>query len=117
MVSLLGDGAAESATSLKGLAQDDPTLDLRRQDLPVGETATLDAEGKPEEYDLLLSSGADFEVTLLLSQALNYGSHVAKVAADNSADHEEAAALVTISRSLDRLLAQVKAIMRSLPSK
>src|ERR1017187_511937 len=52
-----------------------------------------------------------------LIQALNYGSRLAKVAADNSADPGEADAFLTMSRTLDRLLTQVKAMMRSLPSK
>jgi len=110
--------AADGGKRLKGLAQDDPTLDLGRQDLPVGEKASRDAIGKTDEHDLLLSSGADFEFTLLLTQAqaLNYGSHLAKVAADNSADTHEADAFLKMSRTLDQLLTQVKAMMRSLPS-
>jgi hypothetical protein len=119
LIEAISTAAADGAKRLKGLAQDDPTLDLGRKDLPAGEKASRDAEGKSEEYDLLLSSGADFEFTLLLTQAqaLNYGSHLAKVAADNSSDHEEASALLTMSRTLDQLLTQVKAMMRSLPSK
>jgi hypothetical protein len=119
LIKAISTAAADGAKRLKGLAQDDPTLDLRRQDLPSGEKASRDALGKTEEHDLLFSSGADFEFTLLLTQAqaLNYGSHLAKVAADNSADHEEADAFLTMSRTLDQLLTQVKAMMRSLPSK
>lgn len=88
LIKAISTAAADGAKRLKGLAQDDPTLDLRRQELPAGEKASRDAEGKTAEHDLLLSSGADFEFTLLMTQAqaLNYGSHLAKVAADNSAD-------------------------------
>ena len=112
---MISTAAAEGSKRLKGLAQDDPTLDLKRQELPAGEKASRDAEGKSEEHDLLLSSGADFEFNLLLTQAqaLNYGSHLAKVAADNSADPEEADAFTTMSRTLNQLLTQVKAMMRT----
>jgi hypothetical protein len=119
LIKAISIAAADGAKRLKGLAQDDPTLDLRRLELPAGEKASRDALGKTAEHDLLLSSGADFEFTLLLTQAqaLNYGSRLAKVAADNSADPGEADAFLTMSRTLDRLLTQVKAMMRSLPSK
>jgi hypothetical protein len=119
LIKTISTAAADGAIRLKGLAQDDPTLDLRRQDLPAGEKASRDAIGKTDEYDLLLSSGADFEFNLLLTQAqaLNYGAHLAKVAAENSAVPEETDALLTMSRTLDQLFTQVKAMMRSLPSK
>ncbi len=119
LIKAISTAAVDGAKRLKGLAQDDPTLDLRRQDLPAGEKAGRQAEGKTAEHDLLLSSGADFEFTLLLTQAqaLNYGSHLAKVAADNSADSGEADAFRTMGRTLDQLLTQVEAMMRSLPSK
>lgn len=119
LIKAISTAAADGAKRLKDLAQHDPTLDLRRQELPAGEKASRDAEGKTEEYDLLLSSGADFEFTLLLTQAqaLDYGSHLAKVAADNSEDPGEADAFLTMSRTLNQLLTQVKAMMRSLPSK
>ncbi len=117
LIKAISTAAAEGAKRLKALAQDDPTLDLKRPELPAGEKASRDAEGKAEEHELLLSRGADFEFALLLTQAqaLNYGAHLAKVAADNSENHEEADALLTISRTLNQLLNQVKAMMRSLP--
>jgi hypothetical protein len=119
LIKTISTEASDGAKRLRGLAQDDPTLDLKRQDLPAGEKASRDAVGKTEEHDLLLSSGADFEFTLLLTQAqaLNYGSHLAKVAAENSVNPEEADAFHTMSRTLDQLLNQVKAMMRSLPPK
>ncbi len=119
LINAISTAADEGSKRLKGLAQDDPTLDLTRQDLPIGEKASRDAEGKTEEYDLLLSSGTDFEFTLLLTQAqaLGYGSHLAKVAADSSPGPKEAEAFHTLSQTLDQLLTQVKAMMRSLPPK
>jgi hypothetical protein len=118
LIKAISTAATDGGKRLKGLAQYDPTLDLTRQDLPAGEKASRDAEGKTEEYDLLFSSGANFEFTLLLTQAqaLDYGSHLAKVAADNCADPGEKDALLAMSRTLNQLLVQVKAMMRSIPS-
>jgi hypothetical protein len=115
LIEAISAAAGDSANRLKGLAQGDPTLDLTRQDLPAGEKASRDAEGKTEEHELLFSSGANFEFNLLLTQAqaLGYGSHLAKVAADNSADPREADALLAMSKALDELLDRVKASMRS----
>jgi len=119
LIKAISTAAADGGERIKVLAQHDPTLDLRRQDLPAGEKATRDAEGKTEEYELLFSSGAEFEFTLLLTQAqaLDYGSHLAKVASDNSTDPGEAGAFLTISQTLNQLLAQVKAMMQTTPRK
>jgi hypothetical protein len=118
LITSISTTADDGGKRLKGLAQYDTTFDLTRQDLPAGEKASRDAEGSTEEHDLLFSSGANFEFTLLLTQAqaLGYGSHLAKVAADNSADRGEADAFRALSRSLNQLLIQVEAMMRSLPS-
>jgi hypothetical protein len=119
LIKTISTAAADGAKRLKGLAQDDPRLELTRQELPAGEKATRKAEGKTDEHELLFSSGADFEFALLLTQAqaLNYGSHLAKVAADNSADPKEVDTFRTMSGTLNQLLTQVTAMMRSLPSK
>jgi hypothetical protein len=119
LIKAISIAADDGAKRLKGLVQGDPALDLGRQDLPVGEKASRDAEGKTEEHKLLLSSGADFEFTLLLTQAqaLNYGAHLAKVAADNSSDAEEKDAFHKLNQTLDQLLTHVTAMMRTLPSK
>ena len=63
LIKAISTTAADEAKRLKGLAKYDPTLDLNRQDLPIGEKATREAEGKTEEHTLLFSSGADFEFT------------------------------------------------------
>jgi hypothetical protein len=119
LITAISTASAEGAKRLKGLADVDPKLDLKLLGLPPGEKASREAIGKTDEYDLLFSSGVDFEFTLLLTQAqaLNYGSHLAKVAAENTADPREKDAFLTISRTLDQLLTQVKAMMRSLPPK
>jgi hypothetical protein len=118
LIKTISTAADDGAQRLKGLAEVDPSLDLKRQDLPAGERASRDAEGKTEEHELLFSSGANFEFNLLLTQAqaLGYGSHLAKVAADNSADPLEEDAFLTVSRTLDQLLLQVKAMMRTIPA-
>lgn len=118
LIKAISAATADGSNRLKGLAKEHPTIDLGRQELPAGEMAARAAEGKAEEFELLFSSGAKFEFALLLTQAqaLNYGSHLAKVAADNSADHEEKDAFLAISQTLDHLLTQVKVMMQPAPS-
>jgi hypothetical protein len=72
---------------------------------------------KPKEHELLFSSGAQFEFNLLLTQAeaLSYGSHLAKVAADNSSAPEAQREFHSLETSLNDLYERVVARMRSLP--
>ena len=86
-------GAAEQgARQLEQLAQRDRTLDLRAMALPSGEVAAREAEAKTKERELLKAKGEDFEFALLLSQAeaLNYGVHLARVAAESELNAEAA---------------------------
>src|ERR1039458_10224338 len=54
LIKTISTAAVDGAKRLKGLAQDDPTLDLKRQELPAGEKASRDALGKTAEHDLVL---------------------------------------------------------------
>jgi hypothetical protein len=87
--------------------------------LPAGEKATRDAIAKTEEKELLFSSGENFEFTLLLTQAdaLSYGWHLAKIAAENSADPAQVREFDSLSVALQNLYQQVVALMRSPPAK
>jgi hypothetical protein len=75
---------------LESLAKNDPTLNLHALQLPPGEIATRDAMSKTMEHELLFTSGEKFELHLLLTQttALDYGSHLAKIASENSSSPE-----------------------------
>jgi hypothetical protein len=110
-----GDGAKR----LELLAKKDPTLNLRALELPAGEKATRDAIAKTEEKELLFSSGENFEFTLLLTQAdaLSYGWHLAKIAAENSADPAQVREFDSLSVAMQDLYKQAVALMRSPPAK
>lgn len=110
-----GDGEKQ----LETLAKNDPTLNLKALQLPPGEKATRDAVSKTKEHELLFSSGENFEFDLLLTQteALSYGSHLAKIAAENSPLPEQAREFHALDLALNDLFNQVVAKMRALPSK
>jgi len=110
-----GDGAKR----LEQLAKTDPTLNLHALELPPGEKATRDAIAKTEEKELLFSSGENFEFTLLLTQAdaLSYGWHLAKIAAENSADAAQIREFDSLNVALQDLYKQVVELIRSPPAK
>jgi len=119
LVKLIAAAAETNEKELEQLARQDPALNLQALKLPAGERATRDAIAKSKEYDLLFSSGANFEFNLLLTQAeaQNYGWHLAKVAAENSADPQEVKTFATISETMKHLYEQTVDEMRRLPGK
>ena len=111
--------ADAGSKELAAIAKSDPVLNLHALDLPAGEKAARAAIETTKEHELLFTSGADFEFTLLLTQAdaLSYGWHLAQIAADNSSDPAEAKAFTMLSASLQDLYRQTVALMRSPPAK
>jgi hypothetical protein len=83
--------------------------------LPPGERATREAISKTKEHELLHSSGSEFEFQLLLSQseALNYGTHLAQIAAQNDSNPAHASKLLVLSRDLAQLHSEVLARLRT----
>ena len=114
IIKAISETAAHNHQKLEQLAQIDPDLNLLAMRLPPGEKAVRDAAAKTEEHELLFSSGKEFEFNLLLTQAqaLNYGSHLAKVAAEHSSRPDEIQEFNSISRALDNLYQQVVGRMR-----
>jgi hypothetical protein len=120
LVKAISKTAEDGKDELGALAKTDPTLNLHALQLPPGEMATRAAISKTYEHDLLLTPGGEkFELTLLLSQtnALNYGSHLAKVAADNSSSPEQGRKFHALEVALNALYEQVVAKLRALPGK
>jgi len=111
--------AGDGSDRLKALAKNYKTLNLHAVQLPPGETATRAAVSKTEEHELFLTFGTTFELNLLLTQteALNYGSHLAKIAADNSASPEQERDFHSLDVSLGNLYKRVVAQIRALPRK
>jgi hypothetical protein len=104
---------------LETLAKNDPTLNLHALQLPPGEIATRAAISKTKEHELIFSSGEKFELNLLLTQtnALDYASHLAKIAAENSSSPEQQKIFHAFDVALNNLFQQVVAKLRALPGK
>ena len=117
LIKTISKTADDGGKQLDALAKADNALKLDAMQLPPGEKDARDAESKTEEHELLFSSGVTFEFNLLLTQAeaLNYGSHLAKVAADNSSAPEAQREFHSLETSLNDLYERVVARMRSLP--
>jgi hypothetical protein len=118
LIKLIAATAATHMRELGEMATNDSALDLQATDLPPGEVAARDATAKAQERALLLSSGTNFEFNLLYSQAQaqDYGGQLAAVAARYSEHPDEAHTFDTISKTMERLDAQVLAAMRALPA-
>ncbi|HEX3889823.1 MAG TPA: hypothetical protein VHX90_03140 [Verrucomicrobiae bacterium] len=117
LIKAISATAGIATKQLDQLAEKDATLNLRALELPAGEKATRDAISKTKEKELLFSSGENFEFTLLLTQAdaLSYGWHLAKIAAENSTQPEQVQEFDSVSEAMQGLYKQVVALMRSPP--
>ena len=109
LIKAISEAAADSENQLALLAKNDPSLNLRAIKLPQGEKSTRNAVSKTEKHELLFSSGKEFEFNLLLTQAqaLNYGWHLAQIAAENSSSPEESQIFTGMSQRLKNLYGQV----------
>ncbi len=114
LVKEISKTAAQGAKMLDSMAKKDTRLDLKRFDLPQGEMATREAIAKSKEHTLLHSADAEFELQLLLTQtdALNYGAHLAQVAALNESEEQNRQKLLSLSAQLSALQEQVVAMLR-----
>jgi hypothetical protein len=119
VIKAISKTAGDGSDKLEVLAKNDKTLNLHALQLPPGELATRAAVSKTEEHELLLTFGTSFELNMLLTQteALSYGSHLAKIAAENSASPEQQRDFHALDVSLDNLYKQVVAQIRTLPRK
>ena len=109
LIKAISETAADNKKRLEQLANANPGLNLRAIQLPQGEKATRDAVAKTKEHELLFSSGREFEFNLLLTQAeaLSYGWHLAKIAADNSSSPEEVKTFAAMSQEMENLCKRV----------
>jgi hypothetical protein len=119
LIKLISKTAGDGAKELETLAKSDPTLNLHALQLPPGEVATRAAISKTKEHELIFSSGQKFELGLLLSQtdALDYGSHLAKIAAENSSSPEQQRKFHSLDVALNARFHEVVAKLRALPGK
>jgi hypothetical protein len=106
--------AGEGADLLESLAKKDAHLNLKQTDLPPGEITTRKAISKTKEQVLLHSKDDEFEFQLLLTQveALNYGAHLAQVAAENEPQAERTRDFLRLSSQLSDLREKVVGRLR-----
>lgn len=102
---LVNQIAAASAVAVKQLEaydREDGGADLKDQELPPGEQTTRDAIASTKKWDLLGHTGEHLELSLLLTQseAMNYGWHLAEVAARNDSRPERARYLKALSEQM-----------------
>jgi len=109
LINRVSETAADGAKRLKEFAEKDLSLNLTALALPPAELATRKAIAGTKRSQLLGTSGADFERNLLLTQmeALNYGTHLAGVAATNDSDPTRTGYLSTLSATLKHLHSEV----------
>ena len=114
LIKAISEAAANDKNQLERLATNNPGVNLHAIQLPRGEKAARDAVAKTEEHELLFTSGKEFEFNLLLTQAqaMGYGWHLAKIAAENSSSTEERQTFTTISRGMEALHRRVIAQMQ-----
>lgn len=109
LIKRISDAAANGADHLKDFAKKEASLNLEVEGLPPGERAVRRAIAHTKRNQLLGSSGEKFERRLLLTQmeALNYGAHLARVAADNESAPARAEYLSTLSQTMKELHSEV----------
>jgi hypothetical protein len=119
LVKAISKTAGDGQDELETLAKNDKTLNLQAIQLPPGEIATRFAIQKTKEHELIFSSGQKFEINLLLSQtdALDYGSHLAKIAAENSTSAEQQHTFRSLDVALNALFQRAVVRIRALPAK
>jgi hypothetical protein len=115
LVRKIAASSRAGATRLEQFAKQDPSLVLTNTQLPPGEVATRKAIAATKKKELLGQSGEQFEMSLFLSQAeaLSYGSHLAKVAAENDTHPYRKHYLEGLSEELKGLNHQLVSLMLS----
>jgi hypothetical protein len=113
LIKRISDAAAEGADRLKDFAKKEASLNLAVEDLPPGERATRQAIAATKRKQLLKSSGAEFERALLLTQmeALNYGAHLAEVAAENDSAPGRSHYLANLGQTMKQLRSEVHQLL------
>ena len=98
----VSSSSAKGGKLLEGFSKRDSSFLLVKTDLPLGELKTRASIASAKEKDLLSLSDAPFEIALLTTQAsaLEYASHLAKVAAENDFDPERIKKLNQLSKEM-----------------
>ena len=113
LVKRIAANSATGAALLEEFARRDPSINPEDFRLPPGEAGTRAAIAATDEKELLGHTGKEFELALLLTQtqALSYGWHLAKVAAENEPDPDRVRALNGLSEDMQNLYHEVFALL------
>jgi len=115
LIKSIANASGAGAKEIEQLAKRDISLRLDQLGLPPGEEATRQAISSTQTRKLLLASGDDFELDLLLTQseALSYAWHLALVAAANERQPALARYLADLGGELQNLHERVVTLLRS----
>jgi hypothetical protein len=113
LINRIAAASGEAAKQLETYDKEDGGTDLKNQDLPPGEQTTRDAIASTKKWDLLGHGGEHFELSLLLTQseAMNYGWHLAEVAAKNDSRPERAKYLKSLSEQMKGFYQDIYALL------
>ncbi len=116
LVKDISETAGDGAKMLEARAKEMPELQIKEKELPPGEDATRKAISQTKQYELLHSKGTEFEFRLLLTQveSMNYGAHLALVAAENEPQPEYVRALLRLSAELRQLHERVVSMLKDI---
>ncbi|HVR76069.1 MAG TPA: hypothetical protein VMT52_17185 [Planctomycetota bacterium] len=104
-----------AAQKMESFRTEDPSLNLEVKSLPAVEQATRASIESERTKELLFSTGEDFEVHLLLSQAegICYGAHLAGVLASEEKHNGRKEYMKHLSKELQDLQKSVIEILSS----
>ncbi len=101
--------SGDLAERLQGFASIDTSLDIQNRELPLVEAKTRQSIKSDRTKELLFSTGRKFELRLLLTQteALSYGSHLAKTLREHEKDQRRRMFLEEAAQKMDSLYSRV----------
>jgi hypothetical protein len=109
LIKKIATASGAGAKMLEDFAKRDPSIKLDDTLLPPGEVATREAIASTRKKELLSQNGAEFERSLLLTQAeaLSYALHLAKVAAENEIQPDRARSVAALGEEMKNLYQEV----------
>lgn len=114
LVEAIAAASAAATKRIESLAAEDGAVDLTQLALPAGEVATRRAISRTATKELVIPFNPAFVQELLLTQAqaLSYARHLAKVAAENEPNAEQARYLSRLSEQMKELRQRTIQLLR-----
>ncbi len=116
MINEIAQNARKARQQLEAYAAADRHLRLGEKHLPLIEQKTRDDIGVATRNELLFSSGKNFELRLLFTQAqaMQYGAHLARVLRDHEDHSDRRDYLDAMAREWDELYRRVMGLLLAL---